>query len=1042
MDSDISKHRIQRAFRLLIGPWDDKAPSPLRSYRDTLSEPSSYQGNEPVNDTGNTRPKPIILQDTSNKNSNETAHKNTGTLSPPGANSNTLSQESFFTANSSVLAQQTGTDNNGEEELEDDPFRSQLETTSTTSTYTILPTTSSPTARTTTSNSNNSLKSGRTGNIVENKSPRAKLANSQGDQTSNSNDGVIPQITYNNDPPKKKKHSMKTLKNQALRTHNLHPTLSKSLLWRESGPVFVPRLPEHLTSPFSNIDDIDDDNTVIKHDILLCMRMINPANDILPTAYNARDTKYLKRQDGWRQLGTILTPVALECYDSKDLLWPHQKLVHRISLDSQMDPTLSLYMLSPLDYTFCLRHTPKGTKSHVTVVFRARSLTLCHEWYVALYRLLPDTARKPFPPECEVYIPSINLRVHLPLIKKRHSHNYHTNGNQNQQDDWNDSRYCITMDQVKNAVLDLLEKDSEWMVLHGNRLKRSDLSLCWTRKDRAEWIYWKQSVNQTHRSDKVICPQIIENTHRLELRPVQHTPHNVVLDEKTTLVEPIPCEGFLTKVTDFEGRMIKSGNWVPRRFYFSSFDGFLFAVPSHKAKLPDPRTYIDSLTLRNDGNALLAPTHLDRIKNSPYITLATPFAGNMQGISQEWQEQELDRRMHLVADSSGVINLAEVSYVQRSFGGYASADALLDSSTVQHDQDDFLQINGNKSYGSVSSSLMGSSTSPIMENGPPVLSSSSLSSSPAMQHRRPGAFGQGLSHRKNLRDRQRPCIDLVMNNGVILKLGAYTSEICDQWVTCLSDLVIYSKARMEADRDVHSGTGLAAEFSMMRNKQHNHQTSSEFGGVNCLCGRPDTRHDFVDTRIWSLCPFNHCQDITKSGVMYVRSKGLFSQKQFILTMDGRLHYYNIYKRDRDDGKPIRTGIHERKGTLDLANAYVYSGLASSLDGNLSKSRPNRPPRLFDNGMTTVDSDEDCFFTIWVPKRRRIFSPQRQRIMVYSKDDDHSHRRFHSAGTRWLFLTPSRQEKEEWVWSITLIQEELLREAVQKQSPPSPTTTTS
>ncbi|CAO3587454.1 unnamed protein product [Absidia cylindrospora] len=180
----------------------------------------------------------------------------------------------------------------------------------------------------------------------------------------------------------------------------------------------------------------------------------------------------------------------------------------------------------------------------------------------------------------------------------------------------------------------------------------------------------------------------------------------------------------------------------------------------------------------------------------------------------------------------------------------------------------------------------------------------------------------------------------------------------------------------------------------------------------------------VDTRIWSLCPFTQCRDIMKSGIMYVQSKGVFSQKQFILTADGRLHYFNVYKRSGDDGKPIETGIHERKGTLDMANAYIYSGMMSSFDNEASTTQLDRPPRFFDNGITTNDPDEDCLFTIWIPQRRRIFSPRRQSIITYDSD-----RRFNSAGQRWLMMAPNRQDKEQWVWAISVIQEALLREAV-------------
>jgi hypothetical protein len=240
-----------------------------------------------------------------------------------------------------------------------------------------------------------------------------------------------------------------------------------------------------------------------------------------------------------------------------------------------------------------------------------------------------------------------------------------------------------------------------------------------------------------------------------------------------SIQEPFPCEGFLTKITDFEGRNIKAGSWVPRRFYFSSFAGFLFAIPAHKARLPPTSAYMDPATLMQCTNAKLAPSYVNRVKTSPFVTLVTPYAGNTDHITHPWQQEELDRRMHLISAASGYINLAEVSYVQRSFDGYASSDALLTPFTSRNDD---------MREDSVSSSFGTSSTSPMLEHdttAPPILPSSS-----SVPHRRRlSAFGHGLPTRKNLWAKQQPCIELVMENGISLKLKVTQKAVCwDCWV--------------------------------------------------------------------------------------------------------------------------------------------------------------------------------------------------------------------------------------------------------------------
>lgn len=98
-------------------------------------------------------------------------------------------------------------------------------------------------------------------------------------------------------------------------------------------------------------------------------------------------------------------------------------------------------------------------------------------------------------------------------------------------------------------------------------------------------------------------------------------------------------------------------------------------------------------------------------------------------------------------------------------------------------------------------------------------------------------------------------------------------------------------------------------------------------------------------------------------------------------------------------------------------------MATFLESSNNNKKLNRPPRLFQNGVASNDTDEECIFTIWIPKRKRMFSSRRQRIIVHGYE-----KRINSKGVRWVFLAPSRKERDEWVFSINVIHEQLLREA--------------
>lgn len=145
-----------------------------------------------------------------------------------------------------------------------------------------------------------------------------------------------------------------------------------------------------------------------------------------------------------------------------------------------------------------------------------------------------------------------------------------------------------------------------------------------------------------------------------------------------------------------------------------------------------------------------------------------------------------------------------------------------------------------------------------------------------------------------------------------------------------------------------------------------------------------------------------------------RSRGTFTQKIFVLTCHGWLIYFNPFERSGADCQPLMSAAHKRKGALDISDCYVFS--SSCLQ------QEQRPPRIFRDGVATDDHDDECLFSIWKAKPRRVFSPRRQRITVYSRHHFQS-----SEGEVWQFLTRSRAEKEEWVSAINIVIEHLLRD---------------
>ncbi|GAA5806482.1 hypothetical protein HPULCUR_012016 [Helicostylum pulchrum] len=552
------------------------------------------------------------------------------------------------------------------------------------------------------------------------------------------------------------------------------------------------------------------------------------------------------------------------------------------------------------------------------------------EWYMQLYDILPAECKRICPKWCEVYIPMLDISVNLPLSHIKHS-------------------YDVTMEDVKEAVLTVLEEDAlnEKM----EKLAEIDnLGLCWATKDRAEWIYWVHSSSDpTQRIDWALCPQSIEETHRLELRTIQHTPHEIILKENFTLKEPPPVEGFLIFATNLLGRTSKAYN--SKMNYFASFDQFLFYTNSTKVSEPDISCVLDEDMMPKN------------IRPKPFVSAISPYA---ESSNERTRLDEIIRRMKLMTEAKGMIDLTEVSYVRRTF-----------SNDLDNEQD-----NNNPSQ------ISFGSASPML---------------PVSGQRQSSSSFFRLKPRRNT-----PCLEL-----------AHSGETCDLWVNYLAQIIVYYKALKEADKDAHTrdtsvynSTIKVSENTLITD---NNQIDTQNGCVH------KKEESMVDTRIWSYCLYEQCRDIAKAGILYYKppNRGSYSQKMFILTASGWILFYDVI--DRSTKK--KTSNHAQKGTIDIAGCYFYSGVD---DGKMKKGSNQdnlwkKSTRIYANGLTTDDDTVSCVFSVWKPKLRQYFSPKRQRLRVYRQDQ-----RLNPTGTTWTFLARSRREKEEWVCALNTVTEHMIR----------------
>lgn len=175
-------------------------------------------------------------------------------------------------------------------------------------------------------------------------------------------------------------------------------------------------------------------------------------------------------------------------------------------------------------------------------------------------------------------------------------------------------------------------------------------------------------------------------------------------------------EGFLLRPYNFNGTTNAFNRKKMKMSYFASFDQYLFYIPASRVSSPNLACFIDDHLLPKN------------IRAQPYVSAVSPYTSTC---TQDIEVGEVMRRMQLMTESKGVIDLTEVSYVRRTF-----ADDTMD---------------GEEGISSQLSLSKRSSRSPIL----PKHASRPRHEPPA----------QKQSFFSNKQSRRKPCLEMIMENG-------------------------------------------------------------------------------------------------------------------------------------------------------------------------------------------------------------------------------------------------------------------------------------
>lgn len=302
--------------------------------------------------------------------------------------------------------------------------------------------------------------------------------------------------------------------------------------------------------------------------------------------------------------------------------------------------------------------------------------------------------------------------------------------------------------------------------------------------------------------------------------------------------------------------------------------------------------------------------------------------------------------------------------------------------------------------------------------------------------------------------------EVTLSNGRSIRFEAYSKSVAREWIERLADLSRYWKRREKVDA-LEMMTASGMDPALIGKRFQNHRAprmldrSTDGERVASVLGG-----------IWNWCLYNSCRGILKSGRLFQKKKAFagFVSRYYIL-IAGRLLYYKLMTSNRTARSRQNSGIfHKRQEmVVHLRDAYVFSGkltedmlvngrsegagaistFGRGTGGASSASNRHNLPRVYGDGLLSVDDDEDCTFVI-------RYRPQRVNQAADPKVTIGGRESFIEQGTttpastssiptlgdktynQLVLRSRSKLERDLWVRAINIEIERLNREDFQRE----------
>ena len=631
-------------------------------------------------------------------------------------------------------------------------------------------------------------------------------------------------------------------------------------------------------------------------------------------------------------------------------------------------------------------------------ILRPRSLANSVEWYTFLRNALGWDR----PREVQVYVPDLSVTLYL----ENPFQELEAQRDAAQASSSFDEKLIMKTMQAEQAVagniikrcMAMLKDNGEWAELLRKWSAAERMGLAWKRYDRLEWVH---GINE----QKMYGTVGMQRSHDLELRPKQHYPTTLKIEDAEishkygggtrtgglynrladgngrvgsssppSMTEPSPVEGFLIRLTSQRGRDRRMGRMFYKRLYFSTHSQYLcFSRPAYAIPPPPPK-----LPMTEHSTI---PSTRQITENMPLIYAIVPFrladgeiawlqSGNSSTRTAHDRDafDEAERRVNTLLRADGYIDMCKVSRVRSVIRGSVSADRNIDQGgEVDFDEN---VPNARGDDGAVDN------------------------------------FDDGRT------------FELLLTNGLIVRLEAYDALTKREWIKRLKSLVTYWKLRKAADMELLK---LVRRTNLERLRID--EESEPFVGQ--FAHKWEVSHSVASSELFNICGISCCRTISVCGPLYwkPRRRSTFTKCNVILCHSHLLHFQGSLRAKH--GAETLAAHQERLSAIDLRDCYIYSGLITEGDllyqnqtfDSLNPGRHALPRIYLEDGWKSSDDDFMTCFVIWRAIRKSYFKMQDEGLDGGKRQHLRQVTSLGVPGQSIVFKARSRAERDHWVMSI-------------------------